>query len=530
MKLAQEIIIYHLKKMFAVADIHVSKKTRKFDVPVLYSPELQNPGHVLVGQEDMLCQYIRDPRIFEENLLIFVHRQDSPHPDFSGAVPCLLLEAENDSFFQIFNRIQEIFLKFNQWDEEMKDTVLNQKGYDALVKCSEAIITAPFGIINKGMKCIACSEYYYQFYAAPNNMQRHGFLPWKYTNDTAVRKKGKNLHSRKDVYFFSFEDNDCNLLIKNLFYQDVYIGQIGLILMDLTEQEYFASLLNMFHYYVEKMYNHELLSGESHLEETLLLLAVKKLRGEEITDEAWDTAYEELDWNTSQPLLAILYHVNPLYDNSNTGKDVFAQTLNAEFRQNWKGVIGFQYQNDYLMIVNTVQFSSNTSRDLYQSLAYFLRDNLLVAGISKAFTNMNQLPSAACEAAAALEIGMIKAPTMWYHRFEDHVLSYIHKNSVGKLSRESICIPALLTLKEYDRTHDMPYYETLLTYFQCLLNASETAKRLCIQRSSLLYRLERIRSLTGLTLASYEEIKYLYISFSLMEEDAVIFQTSPHTL
>lgn len=526
MKLAQEIIIYQLKKILPIRKIQLPDEKQKYDTPILYSSEIPRPGHVLAGGEEMLRQYEQDDSVFAQNLLIFIGIANPERIVLNKEIPCIIADSKKSEYLQIFNKIQDIFFRFEKWNEDLKNTVFNQNGYNALVNCSEEIITVPFSIINKGMKCIACSDSYYESYAVPNNMERNGYLPWKHTNDPALRKSINKLLTIKDVYFFTLEENDYRLLLKNLYYQNIYIGHVAFILPDSSDIEYYTALLEIFHYYVEKMYAHPLFSSESPLEETLLLLAVKKLRGERITDETWQTAYEELGWETAHPLLAILYHVNPLYDNSHTGKDVFAQTLNAELRQNWKGVIGFQYNSDYLMIVNTVLFSSNDSRDLYQSLAYFLRDNLLVAGISNSFRDMDQLPSATCEAAAALEIGMIKAPTMWYHKFEDHILSYIHKNSVGKLSRESVCSPALHILKEYDQKHDMQYYETLLTYFQCLLNASETAKRLCIQRSSLLYRLERIRALTGLTLASYEEIKYLYISFSIMEEDTIIFQAN----
>jgi DNA-binding PucR family transcriptional regulator len=55
-------------------------------------------------------------------------------------------------------------------------------------------------------------------------------------------------------------------------------------------------------------------------------------------------------------------------------------------------------------------------------------------------------------------------------------------------------------LQEYDRTRRSDLVRTLKTYFAAGANASEAADRLFLHRNSMLYRLERIQSLTGLDL------------------------------
>lgn len=55
-------------------------------------------------------------------------------------------------------------------------------------------------------------------------------------------------------------------------------------------------------------------------------------------------------------------------------------------------------------------------------------------------------------------------------------------------------------LVEYDRERRSDLVRTLRVYFDTGANASEAADRLFLHRNSLLYRLERIQSLTGLDL------------------------------
>lgn len=58
----------------------------------------------------------------------------------------------------------------------------------------------------------------------------------------------------------------------------------------------------------------------------------------------------------------------------------------------------------------------------------------------------------------------------------------------------------VVSLADYDRKRGSDLVKTLSVYFDTGANASETADRLFLHRNSLLYRLERIQSLTGLDL------------------------------
>ncbi|MGI8910738.1 MAG: PucR family transcriptional regulator [Rubrobacteraceae bacterium] len=58
-------------------------------------------------------------------------------------------------------------------------------------------------------------------------------------------------------------------------------------------------------------------------------------------------------------------------------------------------------------------------------------------------------------------------------------------------------------LIEYDRERSSDLVRTLRVYFACGANTSSAADRLFLHRNSMLYRLERIRELTGLDLRDH---------------------------
>ncbi|MCD7736775.1 MAG: helix-turn-helix domain-containing protein, partial [Lachnospiraceae bacterium] len=77
----------------------------------------------------------------------------------------------------------------------------------------------------------------------------------------------------------------------------------------------------------------------------------------------------------------------------------------------------------------------------------------------------------------------------------------------------------LLRLKEQDEKNHTEYMVTLRTWLDQQMNATRTAKELFIHRSTLLYRLDRIREILHTELEDPEEIFYLELSFRLMEQE-----------
>lgn len=73
----------------------------------------------------------------------------------------------------------------------------------------------------------------------------------------------------------------------------------------------------------------------------------------------------------------------------------------------------------------------------------------------------------------------------------------------------------LRALLDYDRRKGMDLLGTLEAYFETQGNVSETARRLCLHRQSLLYRLQRIEELTGGKLAEPQHRFALELSLHL---------------
>ena len=152
-------------------------------------------------------------------------------------------------------------------------------------------------------------------------------------------------------------------------------------------------------------------------------------------------------------------------------------------------------------------------------LPQLVRDMLIKAGISRAFASSAELPAAMLQADVALAQGNVQHPARWVYRFDDYALSWLLAHGRADAPADYVIHPAIKLLRSFDEDHETNLAGTLRTFMACRYNATEAANRLFIARSTLLNRLAKIESLTGVNLDDFEERLYLGMSFALVEHE-----------
>jgi DNA-binding PucR family transcriptional regulator len=80
-----------------------------------------------------------------------------------------------------------------------------------------------------------------------------------------------------------------------------------------------------------------------------------------------------------------------------------------------------------------------------------------------------------------------------------------------------ICVPELMKLRDYDRSHKTELLRTASRYLQNNLSHTQTSIELGIHRSTLMYRLDRIRDIGGFNIEESENQWHLLLSLKLLE-------------
>lgn len=157
--------------------------------------------------------------------------------------------------------------------------------------------------------------------------------------------------------------------------------------------------------------------------------------------------------------------------------------------------------------------------EITQKIAGFIRDNLLTASYSRKLMGHFNFYRQYQQAKITMQLGARKRPTAWVHTFNDIALSYCLEQVTRKLPAYMLCHEKLLSIKYQDENNDSRLYETLRCYLENHQNATKTAQALYIHRSTLLYRLDRIRCILKSDLTDPDEILYLLLSYRLMDEE-----------
>lgn len=168
---------------------------------------------------------------------------------------------------------------------------------------------------------------------------------------------------------------------------------------------------------------------------------------------------------------------------------------------------------DMLVLYCMVPEGESLEKRLQDTLLPYLRDMNFRAGISTPFRDIFKAREYFLQAQAILRTGWTLSQEQYVYRFEDYILPYMLQNATGGFDRELVIAPGLRRLRELENTVD--YWDTLRRYLDNECNASKTAQELFLHRSSLLPRLEKIRSLVNLD--TPEQRLYLRMCISLLD-------------
>ena len=101
------------------------------------------------------------------------------------------------------------------------------------------------------------------------------------------------------------------------------------------------------------------------------------------------------------------------------------------------------------------------------------------------------------QALLALDLGVERTPEKTFYLFGDHVLEYMLRSCSGDLEPDSLVAPELVRLYQFC-PNGPEYIETLKRFLDNDCRVTQTAEELFLHRTSLIKRLEKIRSYVNL--------------------------------
>ena len=174
-----------------------------------------------------------------------------------------------------------------------------------------------------------------------------------------------------------------------------------------------------------------------------------------------------------------------------------------------------EYKGNAVVYVN-LTLNGTSVEEIAGKLEGFIQSSMLNAGFSRKMLGHFNFRRQYVQASVALETGKRKNPALSMHHFNSIALDYILDQATKKLPAYMICHEKLLSLKYADESNHSHLYETLRSFLEHHQNIARTSEALYIHRSTLLYRMDKIREFLNSDLSDPAELLYLMLSFHLM--------------
>lgn len=504
MKLSQRIIYQELTCHFSLPEFENLSNSLTLGRPYICdSTEIPRRNHVLIcrGRLPEFWETLGGEDIF----ILYIPLSEENEIHDSGTV--LEFPISTD-VWQLCNYVQEIYDKYDAWDETLHNLVQKEENLTALLDASFPIFGNPLILRASDYFMLACSS------VIEERLDLTHLTDPNFNFENLTTCKLDPLYNQARDYhtpFFLPEYlTGTRELCVNLFEHRIFSYRLilseELQKIDVACAPLLAHLAEYISISLSRSEPENTHAGYS-LEHLL-----KDVISNKITDySVLDNKFSEFGWLSSHDYCCLSLKTASL-DRQN----LTVKYLCHYFEEIITGACAFQYEDDIIIFVNLTRFGGD-SEGLITSCVEFLRDSFLKAGISNTFHGTLDLYYCCRQSRIALDTGTRRQPYRWIHRFENLSLTWLLECCTREMPTHLACSQKILTLKFYDIRHNSDYCNTLQAYLKNHLNAVAAARTLYIHRSTFLYRLDRIKELAGIDFEDEDMLFYLELSFRILQ-------------
>ena len=488
------------------APAHMSPRSRNQGSAMQNDTSASAPKYVYLCPESELDGLSDD--ILSGRAFLLLCRD--PHASFRRSMPGRIYIRDNHSLPEILSLVQDLFDRFHEWDLKIQEAFLLQTPLQEIFDLSQTIFRNPIFLHDRDF--IILAECTYPEQKMKRGRDRRTGLPMvqmDLINDFRTDPVYiDGLKERRPVMYPS-EQTGYQILYRNIWQGDIYRGRILDLEVDSRILPGDFAVID----YLGELLEHFLYSGDlrkfSISDDTYELMV--RLCEKEETDEQQVLSYLRYqNWNRNDRYVVMRIVTQQRDFNIISSYAVLNQinTILAAGR-------AFFHQEGITLVVN-LSYAHEKTSDVVSRLAVPMRDSLLKIGVSSELRDFFRLGILFDQANIALNFGLSGNSMIWYYYFDQYMLDYMIRCSTEDMPAELLCSDALQKLLEYDQKNHTALAHTLEAYLLHDRNVLQTSKELYIHRSTLSYRLEKIRRLISINLDDPKERIKLLLSYYML--------------
>lgn len=425
------------------------------------------------------------------------------------------------SLDELFNELQDIFNQLRDWDMETHLALIEGCNTQKLLDLSQDVLGNPVTLMDPSYKLLAITSQEETSSSIFNQVRRVGYLPAETVEFYRLRGYMDALTQAGDE-IACLSEGTCISVI----YPIRVNGSIaGFLTMPCVNRPYSQGVAECFRYLADGIalcMERQLHTSDidRYMYEYLLIdILNEKLTGEDALNER--LRYIDLPSRGDFVLLAI------------DGGREYASITNYLVRQIAEHLPNdrvFLYQGQILVLLSEKRLEWALS-----ALLPLLQANQLSCGVSRGFTHLLEILPAHHQARAALRLGTrissqrtlerLGVEGLTYEQYVYRYQRYAPYHMVEAAADTGVISPLLSRLIHADCRDDMDHLRVLHGFLACERRPTQTAALLHMHRNNVIYRMDRMETMLGISLDDTTLRRELECSLLVLElMDASILQ------
>lgn len=505
MKLSALLISYYLQKQYEMtASLWLSSEPH-LKYPVYYEGQnvIEDGLIYVINNPDFIPPTHRLSKVF----LIFTGNQF----DVSVAeYPNVCILPASALCGQVFAYLQEIFSLYEEWNQSLFESRLKNSSIQHLLNLTDHIIPNPMTVIGMDFTVVAAKKTSYG--ELKNSVLGSNEETRALVNSMKQDANYTEAYNRTGYFFYPGNDVAEPQLCVNITKFDKTVYRLMTSIGEIPLDDTFGFLLE----YLARMISHALSTNTVSLRDSAYSL--HHIFQNLLTNSGAD--YVDISqqisaagWTSACHYQCILIKTGIL-----DFKNLTLRSICSYVENSIPASCAIEHQDNVVVYIN-LDLCSLTTDVISQKLASFIRDSLLNAGYSRSMLGHFNFQRQYIQASIALQVGKRVNPSQWIHHFDQIALPYILEQITKKLPAYMVGHEKLLDLKHADDMNHTQLYPTVRCYLENQQNITRTAEALFIHRSTLLYRLKKIKEVLKTDFSDPDELLYMLLSFHLIALD-----------
>jgi sugar diacid utilization regulator len=420
----------------------------------------------------------------------------------------ILLQSSNIA--EVLSDVQDIIYDFHKRfpaNEELLKTILENDSIQAVVNKCYSILQNPIVVTDSSFKLLAWTkgdkpvkDSYW------NELMQDGYP--SISSIIALQKANAYKDFIQPGIIHTENPEDSRKIITRIQDRNTILGYFGILEINREFQEADLEVVQLIVKIMAKMLLYKNVENNKcdndRYEQLLIDILDHRLKSEKQIKER----LPYLKWNFADKYCLLTIDLSE--------KDNF-DTLSCYF----KGAVKKLYPssnmliyNEHILIIDGVGQNLLQPEEAYlEPIRKLLKKSGLYCGLSNCFTNIAQLDMYYKQSLLAIELGSsLGKAEVEIHAYSDYARMYMIQICKKYEDLRYFYHPAILQLQEYDTEKGTHYIETLEAFLKYNKNSYAAAEAIYVHRNTMIYRINKIKEITGL---SFEDKELVDLMMSL---------------